>query len=182
MTQVRRIVTGHDAHGKSVFLEDGPTPQREERSNARVRYHELWNTEGSPAPIHAVEPHEPNDRPLQLPPPPGGTILRIIDVHPGNHKGMALRDDGRTSAMHRTRTIDYAVVLDGDIVAVLDDDERLMSTGDVLIQRGTDHAWENRSDRSCRMLFVLIDAAFSVEMQALLPDMRLNVAPPSLKG
>lgn len=181
-TAVRRIVTGHDATGKSVFLEDGPSPQSGSASNARVTYYELWNTTGSPTPIHAVEPVEPNDRPLQLPPPPQGTIIRIIDVHPGNYRNMASRPDGRPASMHRTSTIDYAVVLDGEIHAVLDDSERLMKTGDVLIQRGTDHAWENRSDRTCRMLFVLVDAVFSPELSALLPHLHLNVAPPSLES
>lgn len=180
--KVRRIVTGHDQAGKSIFLEDGPSPQFSSASNARVTYHELWNTVGSPTPIHAVEPKEPNDRPLQLPPPPQGTIIRIIDVHPGNHHNMAKRHDGRPSTMHRTKTIDYAVVLDGEIHAVLDDSERLMKTGDVLIQRGTDHAWENRSDRNCRMLFVLVDAEFTPELSALLPGVHLNVAPPSLQS
>lgn len=177
---VRRIVTGHDASGKSVFLEDGPPPQFNDRSNARVQFFELWSTEGSPAPIHAVEPREPNDRPLQLPPPPGGTIMRITDVHPGNYKNMAPRADGRQAVMHRTSTIDYAICLEGEIYAVLDDSETLMQAGDVLIQRGTDHAWENRSERDCRMLFILVDAAFTPEMQALLPEMTINVAPPSL--
>ena len=181
MNPVRRIVTGHDKHGHSVFLEDGPPPQFEARSNERVTYYEIWNTQGSPAPITAIEAIEPNHRPLQLPPPPGGTIIRVIDIHPGNHTGMALRKDGRSSGMHRTGTIDYAVVMEGEIFAVLDDEERLMRTGDILIQRGTDHAWQNRSNRSCRMLFILIDGAFSDQLLALLPDMTLKVEPPSLR-
>jgi mannose-6-phosphate isomerase-like protein (cupin superfamily) len=181
-SNVRRIVTGHDANGKSVFLEDGPSPQFNEANNERVRFHELWNTVGSPAPIAPVEPKEPNDRPLKLPPDPQGTIIRITDVRPGNYKGMRPREDGRSSHMHRTQTIDYAIVLNGEIYAVLDDDERLMQAGDVLIQRGTDHAWENRSDTDCRMLFVLVDGEFTPEMKALLPEVNVNIEPPSLKS
>lgn len=177
----RRLVTGHDANGKSVFLEDGPPPQFNAASNERVTYYELWNTEGAPTPIRPVEAREPNDRPLQLPPPRQGTIIRMIDVHAGNAKGMVKREDGRSSAMHRTSTIDYAIVMSGEIYAVLDDEERLMKTGDILIQRGTDHAWENRSDESCRMLFVLIDGEFTEEAKALVPNMLVNIAPPSLR-
>jgi len=177
---VRRIVTGHDASGKSVFVEDGPPPQFEVRSNERVSYFELWNTGASPALIHAQEPVEPIARPIQLPPPPGGTIMRIIDVHPGNYRGMSPRPDGRSSAMHRTKTIDYAICLEGEIYAVLDDSETLMRAGDVLIQRGTDHAWENRSDADCRMLFILIDAEFDRELTSLLPNLNFAVTPPSL--
>lgn len=176
----RRLVTGHDAAGKSVFLEDGPPPQFNAASNERVTYYELWNTEGAPAPIFAKEPREPNDRPLQLPPSAEGTIMRIVDIHPGNAKNMARREDGRSSAMHRTSTVDYAIVMSGEIYAVLDDEERLMQAGDILIQRGTDHAWENRSSEDCRMLFILIDATFSDEVKALVPNMLVNVAPPSL--
>jgi mannose-6-phosphate isomerase-like protein (cupin superfamily) len=179
---VRRIVTGHDEAGKSVFLEDGPPPQSARRGNARAAYHEIWNTQGSPAVIHATESLEPNFRAFQLPPPPQGTIIRIIDFHPGNHVGMALRADGRSSAMHRTSTIDYAVVLDGEIYAVLDDDERLMKTGDVLIQRGTDHAWQNRGERTCRMLFILIDAVFDEGLKTTIPAMLLDTVPPSLRS
>ena len=89
----RRLVTGHDANGKSVFLEDGPPPQFNAASNERVTYYELWNTEGAPTPISPVEAREPNDRPLQLPPPRQGTIIRIIDVHACNAKGMVKRED-----------------------------------------------------------------------------------------
>jgi uncharacterized cupin superfamily protein len=71
---------------------------------------------------------------------------------------------GRHPLMHRTASIDYGVVLDGEIVLLLDDEEVALKTGDVVVQRGTIHAWANRSDRITRMLFVLTDAAFAPDL------------------
>ncbi|HET7597649.1 MAG TPA: cupin domain-containing protein, partial [Burkholderiales bacterium] len=74
---------------------------------------------------------------------------------------------GRHPFMHRTETIDYAVVLEGEIVLLLDDEDVPLKAGDVVIQRGTHHAWSNRSDKPCRMLYVLIDGRFAPELAAL---------------
>jgi uncharacterized cupin superfamily protein len=68
------------------------------------------------------------------------------------------RDASRHPGMHKTRTVDYALVLDGQIWALMDEGELLLEAGDCLIQRGTNHAWANRSDRPCRVAFILIDA------------------------
>jgi quercetin dioxygenase-like cupin family protein len=97
-------------------------------------------------------------------------VLRIVDF-PSQHAGrpdpqeLARRGarvtperSAKDPGFHVTDTVDYAVCLEGEIWAVLDEQETLMRPGDVLIQRGTYHAWSNRSDRPCRMLFVLIDA------------------------
>lgn len=162
MNPVRRIVTGHDASGKSLFLSVGAAPQRHHRTQGAVRFFEIWNTSATPAPIEAVEPGEPNDRlPLRIPPDPGGTIIRILDIHPGHLKKIAPRADGRHPGMHRTQTIDYGIMIEGELTLLLDDDEVTLRPGDVVVQRGTDHAWENRSDSlTARIAFVLIDGEF----------------------
>lgn len=169
-----RFVTGHDETGKSVFLSEDEPPQFHERGGRGVDYYEMWNTEGSPAPITSVPDREPNDRPLLLIPPKGGTIVRILDIHPGHVEKLTPRPDGRHPGMHRTRTIDYGIVIEGEIWMILDDAERLMRPGDVGIHRGTDHAWHNRSDKVCRIAFVLIDGAFSEELKAKLPNMEVR--------
>jgi quercetin dioxygenase-like cupin family protein len=155
---VRRVVTGHDADGKSVIVSDAPAPQFHDRPI----FAEIWNTSGSPARITAVEEREPNDRALQLSPPEGGTIIRVVEMPPGHR-----------SAMHRTRTVDYGIVLTGQLYLVLEDSETLLHAGDVVVQRGTNHAWDNRSDAAARMVFILIDAQFSPELAAQLEDMVL---------
>lgn len=178
---VRRIVTGHTQTGESTILSDGYSPQFNSANNDRVRYFELWNTAGSPTPISAVPEKEPNDCPLVLPPPANGTIIRIVDVFPGNHEGMVKRADGQSSGMHRTKTIDYGMVLEGEITMMVSQtEERLMKKGDVCIQRGTDHAWQNRSDKVCRLLFVLVDGEFDENLKSILPDMNINIEAPSL--
>lgn len=163
----RRIVTGHDARGRSVVLSDGPPPNVRTK-NTDVDFIEIWHTDGGLPAIHASEP-EPTDGPLQVPPPRPGTRIRFNDFHPGHIRRLPPRADGRHPMMHRTPSIDYGLVLEGEIYLILDDQEVLLRSGDVVIQRGTDHAWENRSSQVCRMAFILIGAEFSTELRALLP-------------
>src|SRR5262249_57548133 len=91
-----------------------------------------------------------------------GHLLRFIDIYPPNQ-------GGKRTIMHRTRTLDYAVVIEGEVVLILDDSEVVLKKSDVVVQRGTDHAWENRSDKIARMAFFHIDAEFSEELFAKLP-------------
>jgi hypothetical protein len=164
----RRIVTGHDDRGRSVVLSDGMPPNIRDKGSG-VDFLEIWNTVGTPAPIRSKEA-EPTDGPLQVAPPPLGTRIRLNDFYPGHIRKLPPRADGRHPMMHRTRSIDYGIVLEGEIYLILDDSEVLLHSGDVVVQRGTDHAWENRSDRVARMAFILVDGAFSAELRQMLPD------------
>ena len=146
----RRVVTGHDARGRSVVLSDGPVPVVHERPEDRARFFEVWSTDASPAPIAPAE-REPAERPLQIPPRAHGTVIRVTELEPGAR-----------SPMHRTETIDYGIVLSGELVLVLDDGaEVTVRAGDIVVQRGTDHAWANRSGETVRVAFVLVDGAFA---------------------
>ena len=158
MSAPRRIVTGHDADGRSVVLSDGLAP----RSHAipGAVFHELWSTNEMPAPVRAAEPREPTDRALVTPPDANGTVVRIVDLEPRS-----------LSPMHRTESVDYGIVLAGAVTLVLDDGSATaLAAGDVVVQRGTDHAWANPSDDPARMLFVLVDGRFDDELRALLPS------------
>jgi len=160
VTPPRRVVTGHDDRGRSVVLADGPTPKTHALPDAT--FHELWNTTAMPAPVRPAELREPTTRPLVTPPDPNGTIVRIVDLAPRSR-----------SPMHRTESIDYGIVLAGEVILVLDDgSETTLSTGDVVVQRGTDHAWVNPLDEPARMAFVLVDGRFTDELRALLPAER----------
>ena len=161
----RRIVTGHDKSGKSVALSDGQPPNGLDLPERGVAFFEIWRTNASPAPIAASEA-EPTSGPIQLEAKPRGTVIRILDFLPGfSHK-----DSGRAPFVHRTETVDYGIVLEGEIFLLLDDSEFQLRAGDVVVQRGTDHAWENRSDQLARVAFVLVDGAFSDELKASWPD------------
>lgn len=170
---IRRVVTGHDDQGRAVVLIDGIAPNVKVRQGAGFVHSLIWVTEETPADISGRADRADVD--IGVAPPPRGSILRVVDFPPVtpeveniDHEtliqamgaGHHARADGsvRHSYMHRTRTIDYAVVLDGEIDMLLDDSEVRLAAGDVVVQRGTNHAWVNRSNRHCRMAFVLIDA------------------------
>jgi mannose-6-phosphate isomerase-like protein (cupin superfamily) len=158
----RRVVTGHDRNGKSVVLSDGPPPQHHPMHGPQVGadFFEIWNCTRPVPQLSADEP-EPNERTFTIM-PPAGHLLRIIEIYPPSH-------GGKRTVMHRTSTVDYVVVITGEIVLVLDDSEITLRQGDVVVQRGTDHAWENRSAQPARMAFFHLDATFSPELLRLLP-------------
>jgi mannose-6-phosphate isomerase-like protein (cupin superfamily) len=163
----RRVVTGHDEQGKSVVWMDG-TPPYIHNKGTLVDFIEIWNTQVTPAPLAATEP-EPTAGVLLTPPAATGSKIRFNDFYPGHIDRLPPRADGRHKMMHRTASVDYGIVLDGEIWMILDDSEVLLKAGDVVVQRGTDHAWENRSDQVCRMAFILVGAYFTPELRALLP-------------
>jgi mannose-6-phosphate isomerase-like protein (cupin superfamily) len=158
------VVTGHTPDGVSVVLSDGPVPVSRSLPDDGVRFHEIWNTEGAPARIVAVEPSEPTERALAVPPPPRGTKIRVNEFAPGFLDGRGLQ-----SPVHRTASIDYGIVLEGEITLILDDSEVTLRAGDVVVQRGTDHAWANRGDVPARVVFVLVDGEFDPSLAATLP-------------
>ena len=159
----RRVVTGHDANGKSVVLSDSPPPQRHAMRGPEVGadFFEMWNDVQTVPELTSLPAREPNEREFTIM-PVTGHLIRIIDMYPP-------KEGGKRTVMHRTRTLDYAVVIEGEVVLVLDDSEVTLKQGDVVVQRGTDHAWENRTERRTRMAFFHIDAQFGEELRAKLP-------------
>lgn len=183
---VRRIVTGHDASGKAIVLSDGALPHvTRPPAQPGLAFHEIWNTHHVPSHIDFEEP-EPTDRHRDTAPPKNGTIIRIVDIPPEGPDGpgfdkaqakavfdaVGLGDNaehttpGRHPLMHRTQSIDYGYVIEGQVTLLLDEDAVDLVAGDVVIQRGTIHAWANRSDAICRMLFVLTDGCFDPDLAA----------------
>jgi len=159
----RRVVTGHDAGGKSVVVSDGAPPQNHPMRGPAIGadFHEMWSHADAVPELTSAPAREPNARDFTIM-PPSGHLLRILDVYP-------LTDGGQRTPMHRTRTVDYVVVIEGELVLILDDGEVTLKPGDVVVQRGTDHAWENRSDTVARAAFFHIDARFSEELLSKLP-------------
>ncbi|GAA5026779.1 cupin domain-containing protein [Microbacterium fluvii] len=164
LTVPRRVVTGHDANGVSVVLSDGLVPVHRFMPQDGVGFYEVWQTAGAPAPIVADE-GDPTLDSIRVPPPVRGTKVRVNEFFPGH-----LTPEGRQSPVHRTQSVDYGIVLEGEIVLMLDDSEVTLQAGDVVIQRGTDHAWANRTDKVCRVAFILIDGEFAPELLGVLPD------------
>jgi mannose-6-phosphate isomerase-like protein (cupin superfamily) len=164
MAAPRRVVTGHDSKGKSVVLADGPPPQHHPMQGPQVGadFFEIWNATRPVPLLTPAEATEPNERAFTIM-PMSGHLLRIIEIYPPSR-------GGKRTVMHRTRTLDYVVVIAGEIVLLLDDSEVTLRAGDVVVQRGTDHAWENRAAQPARMAFFHIDAQFSEELLKVLPQ------------
>ncbi len=171
---IRRIVTGHNAQGRSCFVSDAPmsTPHHP-GGNAAHAIHDVWKSTQSPASNTDAAMQAALTGAFRLAPPDRGTVVRVIDLPPDSERDFSTlaqvfnvygaedalaRNQPRHPAFHCTRSLDYAVVLEGEVWALMDEGETLMRCGDMLVQRGTNHAWSNRSDRPCRLLFVLIDA------------------------
>ncbi|WP_144094613.1 cupin domain-containing protein [Croceicoccus sediminis] len=178
---IRRIVTGHDAEGRAIIQEDGAVA-RMQRIGGDIgpMFHEVWNTQSTPAVIDAAS-GEPEEEGIVLAPPKNGTRIRVLDIPPegdgirnmtpeeaaahfaevgAGHASNAAKSGAKHALMHRTETIDYGIVLEGELVLIMDEGETTVRAGDIVIQRGTNHGWANRSDANCRIAFILIDGAF----------------------
>jgi quercetin dioxygenase-like cupin family protein len=141
----RRIVTGHSSAGKAILLRDETCLTRQIPSGEAC-FAKLWVTDRTPADNHGDADNALLPTGLTM---PGGSVLRVVDM-----------PAGMRSPMHRTWSVDYGIVLDGQVDLELDDGICVpLQRGDVVVQRGTIHAWINRSDSAARMVFVLIDAA-----------------------
>ena len=170
--RVRRVLTGHDPDGKSTIIADGLAPNMKEMpSFPGLALTDLWETTAAPA---RNDGHgDAAARPIHLEPPQNGTIFRIVEFPPDSTRprssdgregfkaiGAAHAQDKHSSdpMMHKTGTIDYIVVLKGEIYAVLDKGETLLRPGDVFIQRGTNHSWSVRGSEPCIIAVVLVNA------------------------
>jgi quercetin dioxygenase-like cupin family protein len=179
---IRRVVTGNDGHGKSKVVWDGPAPAAHEASMGTGRGHiDFWVWNGSPAPLSGAS--DDGNLPYDFPGPPGGGHWRVVqgvgrrpDYDPANdtlvvppheakeHPLGRRWDRGGTNAysggMHKTETVDYAILLDGERTLVLDDGEVQWRPGDIVIDVGAWHQWSSRNEGGGRVAFDMIAARF----------------------
>ena len=180
--QVRRVVTGHDGEGRAVIQEDRAVPRVQRIGGEHgPLFFEVWNTRESPALIDPAS-GEPAEDGISLAPPKSGTRIRVLEIPPddasldklspeeakahfaevgaadaSSHAG----SNSRHAFMHRTETVDYGIMLEGELTLIMDVGETVIRAGDIVIQRGTNHGWANRSGKPCRIAFVLIDGTYS---------------------
>lgn len=141
---VQRVVTGHDANGRAIFKSEDVTPTSMIPSGD-ASFLLIWTTETVPADNNDETDGRLRDAGLTL---NQGSVIRIVDMLPG-----------KQSPMHRTNSIDYGIVLEGEIELELDDGaKRTVRQGGIIIQRGTNHLWRNTTDKPCRIAFILIEA------------------------
>jgi hypothetical protein len=175
---VRRVVSGDNAQGKAVIVSD-ETREAFQRPGGGTAVRQLWYTETTPEPFTGKDL---TDQIQGTNPPLTGSHFRVIEFPPQTGPDPDMKDPDvrkrahemhqqmgvevgplgahRSPGMHRTHSIDYALILDGEIDMLLDDpkDDVHLKAGDVVIQNGTNHAWVNRSDKPCRIAFILIGA------------------------
>ncbi len=167
---VRRIVTGNRADGKSYFVSDGPTPHQIDRGLGIAD--DAWVDEpGRAASDNDYDPVASGY--FKLVAADGGSVVRFATLMPEKRSDMpseAQLEEARKhfdtggvmeqgdSGWHTTPTIDYGIVLEGEVVLELDEGETVMRAGDIVVQRKTRHAWRNRSDKPCTMVFVMISS------------------------
>lgn len=178
---IRRIVTGHDSAGRAIIQEDGVPPRVQRIGGAHgPLFYEVWNTRQMPARIDRAS-GEPAEESISLAPPKNGTRIRVLDIPPddesletltpeqakahfaevGAHEASSHGGTGsRHAFMHKTETVDYGIMLEGELTLIMDEGETVIGPGDIVIQRGTNHGWANRSGKPCRICFVLIDGAY----------------------
>jgi quercetin dioxygenase-like cupin family protein len=187
---VRRVVTGHDSQGRSIVVSDGPAPfVHVNPEDAEWYSTDVFRSFGAPAAI-LTHPTETTGGPRRQLPTPRGTVIRVNNFPPepesvrqmtpedsqrafaslGNAKAATFGKGGRHPLMHRTETIDYAIVVSGEITMLLDVGEVLLKAGDILIQCGTNHAWVNRSNAPAVVIFVLIDGEFEPDLRSKLGE------------
>jgi mannose-6-phosphate isomerase-like protein (cupin superfamily) len=173
-SSIRRVVTGKDSTGKAIAMIDAVATSVLRREELGVTNTLLWVTDSTPADLSNQE--DAANKKVGVVAPPGGTIFRVVEFAPESEvkaddqtrlrimQGIGLAPEGnlrgkpRNPAMHRTKTIDYALILTGEIDMLLDDSEIHLKAGDVVIQRGTNHAWVNRGNQPCQVAFIMVDA------------------------
>ncbi len=164
---IRRVVAGNDETGKAVIQFDSDASNVKQPTSS-ITTTLLWVTDTSPANNEGSE--DTADQEIGIPPPPNGSIFRIVEFGPEGSKGRsdeakylssvgAQQDESaRHPGMHKTNSIDYAIIMSGEIDMLVDEDEVHVKAGDVVVQRGNNHAWANRGTEPCRIAFILIDS------------------------
>lgn len=164
----RRVVTGHRQDGTSCFLSGDLAEATVKQVGRGLRFFELWETDGPLASNEGLD--DAGKRPFSHHPPAGGTRFRIVEFLPdsehdeasvsGDFESMDVvrQVESNDPTMHRNETVDYNIILSGEIFAVTEECEMLLRPGDVIIQRGTAHTWRNRSDRPCVFASVMVSA------------------------
>ena len=173
---MRRVITGHDKNGKSIVVLDGP-PARSIGEDVGGLF-ELWNTDGNT--INTQDNIDRADNEIILSPPSNGSKFRYFQINP-SPEGIPMDimqdiaadafekigaahhriDTTKHPAMHKTETIDYIILLKGDVTLILDQEEVDIKPFDVVVQRGTNHAWVNNGSDPALLIAVLIDSELS---------------------
>lgn len=186
LPEFKRVVTGHNEGGLAVIASSGQTPNIFPlKAIPGTIFYEIWNSSSSPAPLDNAA--DPTCQTLRLSPTSLGSVIRVVDIPPDSiqnhvssqdasaafaeigqaHAGTG-NSDSKHKLMHRTETLDYGIVTEGEVWLVLEEDEVHLKRGDIVVQRGTNHAWSNRTEELARMVFILLDGCYATELRELI--------------
>ena len=181
----RVVVTGHDKDGTAIIISD-KAPRTYPNPKFLTTFYEVWNEKSVPVTVKSEMHDDEND--LTHPPPRGGVRIRMHDFDPAGDKAKQLsyeeivehfrevgsedavptKENWKHAFMHRTESIDFGIMIEGELVLVMEKGERVLTPGDIVVQVGTNHSWENRSDKNARICFVLLDGDYDDELRGLL--------------
>jgi len=179
------VVTGHDEDGKAIIISD-KAPRTYPTPKFFTTFYEVWNETQMPCTVKRVMADEETS--LNHKPPRGGVRIRMHDFEPindgankltyeeivehfreaGSADSVPKKEDWKHTFMHRTESIDFGIMIEGELTLIMEEGERTLTPGDVVVQVGTNHGWENRGDKMCRIAFVLLDGDYDDEMRGLL--------------
>ena len=179
------IVTGHDDQGTAIIISDA-APRTYPAPKFFTTFYEVWNEKQIPCTVSKRMQDEEDA--LNHPPPRGGVRIRMHDFDPagdrinelsyeeivehfkesGSDDAVPSKENWKHAFMHRTESIDFGIMIEGELVLVMEEGERVLTPGDVVVQVGTNHSWENRSDKNARICFVLLDGDYDDELRGLL--------------
>ena len=186
---IYRVVTGHDENGNSIIVENGPLKTvMDLEAVPGTKFHEVWSTSHTPAPIsHTRNGSNPGPCGVtscfnrysyslcrDIPPDSeeflnqGHGKMKDMFSKVGDESASTVKDDSPHPLMHRTESIDYGIVIEGELTLIVDRDEVILKPGSVVVQRGTNHAWANRSGKMCRILFILVGGEYGDELAKVL--------------
>lgn len=172
ISRIKRYVTGHNKDGKAIVTYDDFAPNAVPLKGwPGAGVTEIWVT--GEMPVDNMGESDQSLRPLQHDPTPNGTIFRVVEIPPESKSaidteatfaqlgsGNKPRDEDKAKhpTMHKTNSVDYLVVISGEMWMIMEEGEVLLEAGDCIVQRGTNHAWKNTSDKPCLLAAVLVDA------------------------
>jgi mannose-6-phosphate isomerase-like protein (cupin superfamily) len=179
------VVTGHTEDGTATIISDQP-PRTYPNPKFLTTFYEVWNEKRVPVTV-SREMHD-SETDLTHPPPRGGVRIRMHDFEPagdkiskftyeeivehfrevGSDDAVPTKENWKQAFMHRTESIDFGIMIEGQLTMIMEDCERTLYPGDVVVQVGTNHGWENRGDTMSRIAFVLLDGDYDDELRGLL--------------
>lgn len=185
LNDIKVVVTGHDDEGQAIIVSDA-SPRTYPAPKFFTTFYEIWHENQIPCTVKKQMRDEETE--LNHPPPRNGVRIRMHDFEPagdrineltyeeivehfkesGSEDAVPSKENWKHAFMHRTESIDFGIMIEGELTLIMEEGERVLRPGDVVVQVGTNHGWENRGTSMARICFVLLDGDYDDETRELL--------------